>query len=303
MVALQTREGEPVEGSPCTSTDPAQILSILDQAMQDPDATVPRLRLLRQALEDGYVTDVTEENLAWIERFLSSRPCMYVVPAFEEPEEHNKHGEGHPTSDPAIDLAKQQLDDIGWGQLDGNRILDPDDLIEQHGALSVLYAVWCSKGKAIRNRPGFVTWWLKQGHEVPTGWMPTELRKTAQENAQNGADTPEALSPTLEPQTSPEPKERPYEALELPQTPVDLRLLREELLAHVEPLVRPASFEAWIKPPALVAVDGMNRLILQAPDSFHAEWVNKQFAKPLQQACQAMGYGGFYCTWQPRRVS
>ena len=41
----------------------------------------------------------------------------------------------------------------------------------------------------------------------PTGWMPTELRKTAQENAQNGADTPEALSPTLEPQTSPEPKD------------------------------------------------------------------------------------------------
>ena len=78
--------------------------------------------------------------------------------------------------------------------------------------------------------------------------------------------------------------------------------MREERLVHLEPLMRPASVRAWIEPLALMAIDGLNRLILQAADGFCAKWVNRQFARPLQQACQAMGYEDFYCTWQPRRV-
>ena len=300
MVALNPRQGEPSTGSPC---DVEKILAVLDQALQDRDATVPRLRLLRQVLVDGDVTDATEEDLAWIGRFLTpAHVCMYAVPAFKAFEEHNKHGVEPPAGDPAIDLARQQLDAIGWGQLDGHRILDADALIEQHGAQAILYALWCSKGKAIRNRAGFVTWWLKQGHEAPKGWLPVELRKPVPESARSDAEPTGALSPAPEPQTPSEPEERPQEASEPPRTPEELQPLREELLAHLEPLMRPASVRAWIEPLALVSIDGLNRLILQAPDAFHAEWVNRQFAQPLRQACQAMGYEDYYCTWQPRET-
>ena len=101
MVALNPRQGEwPSMGSPC---DAEKVLAILDAALQDPDVTVSRLRQLRQALEDGDVTDATEEDLAWVDRFLNSRPCMYDVPASEE-STTSKHG----TKVPATDLAKEQ---------------------------------------------------------------------------------------------------------------------------------------------------------------------------------------------------
>lgn len=77
---------------------------------------------------------------------------MYAVPsAVQTQEENNMHG-----GDAAHRLAHEQLQAIGWGMIeDGRPIRDPDALIEAHGALNVLYAIWCARGKQIRN-PGRV---------------------------------------------------------------------------------------------------------------------------------------------------
>ena len=194
--------------------------------------------------------------------------------------------------DPAGQLARQQLEAMDWGLLDGQRVQDPDAFIEQHGALNVLYAIWCSQGKRIENPPAFVTWWLRQGHEAPADWLPAELRTQEEpplqtENPQ-GKEVPEApfvTSGTASPQEYPEQK--------APETPAELKPLWTEILAYVEPQVRPASFQAWFEPLVLIDAEEADTLHLWAPNAAHAEWVEECYHRLLKQACQGVGYGNY----------
>ena len=100
------------------------------------------------------------------------RPCMYVVP---------KKSVLYKTY-----IHPNRIRPLSWpgnswrlwtgAYWTGQRVQDINAFIEQHGALNVLYAIWCSQGKRIENPPAFVTWWLRQGHEAPADWLPAELR-------------------------------------------------------------------------------------------------------------------------------
>ena len=276
------------------SLDAAQILAVLDKALADPDVTVSRLRFLRHLLEAGREVDSyaaweiaqiidgaerTARNVKqWGRQFVAA---MYEVPS-EVKEENNMH------MDATVALAQQQLEQIEWGMLNGQKIKDGNGFIEENGAINILYAIWCSRGKKVRNPAGFVTWWCREGHQAPNGWLPGELRQQEKQTRQiDGSNQ--------EPPTTPEM------APERPETPEELLPLWEEVLSHVEPQVRPDGFLAWIAPLALVAIEE-EMLVLWAPDGFHAEWVDRRFGQPLQRVCQALGYRGYRQIWQPQRL-
>jgi len=273
--------------------EPAPILALLDQALADPGVTLSRLRFLRHVLDNGQSgEDYAEEDVArmagcperaardvksWVSKFV---PSMYVCSTLnEEVPENNIHGEA------AFQLARKQLEEIGWGMLKGRQIKEPDAFIEEYGALNVLYALWCSRGKQVRNPAGFVTWWCRQGHQVPEGWRPMALCRQRHEDAVEEEAAPPA------PETLPE----------RPETPEELHPLWRDVLAYVEPQIRPGAFHAWIEPLSLVAVAEDATLILWAPDRFHAEWVKTRFADSLQRACQASGYRRYQLTWQGKK--
>ena len=258
--------------------------------------TVSRLRFLRHLLEAGrqvesysnweiaQIIDCAERTARnvkqWGRQFVAA---MYEVPS-EVKEENNMH------MDATVALAQQQLEEIQWGMLNGQRIKDANALIEEHGPLNILYAIWCSRGKKVRNPAGFVTWWCREGHQAPNGWLPAELR---QQVAQTHARRTEGDRPG-----TPAALEM---APERPEAPEELLPLWEEVLAHVEPRVRPGGYRAWIEPLSLVAVEE-ETLVLWAPDGFHAEWVDRHFGLPLQRVCQALGYRGYRQIWGARRL-
>ena len=257
--------------------DPAQILAIFDQALDDPDVTVSRLRCLGQILSGRQVEDFDEETVFWVSQFIPS--SMYVsTSSFKEVPEH-KHG------DAATQLAREQLQAIDFGKINGQQVKDLDAFIQEHGALHVLYALWCSKGKGIKNPCGWITWSLREGHQAPAGWLPVELREE---------ETPE---PVEESQAVEELSQRS----ERPETPEELLSLWEDLQAHVEPLIRPGSFTAWIEPLSLVSIEENQTLVLWAPDGFAADWVETRFNQPLQRVVRALGYEGYRFTWERRR--
>ena len=271
------------------SLNAAQILAVLDKALGDPGVTVSRLRFLRHLLEAGREVDSypnwevariingaerTARNVKqWGRQFVAA---MYEVPS-EVKEENNMH------MDATVALAQQQLEQIEWGMLNGQKIKDGSAFIGEHGALKILYAIWCSRGKKVRNPAGFVTWWCREGHQAPNGWMPAELRQQTKQQEEKIQE----VSPEMAP--------------ERPGVPENLLPLWEEVLTHVEPQVRIGGYHAWIVPLALVAVEE-ETLVLWAPDGFHAEWVDRHFGQPLQRVCQGLGYRGYRQTWQPRRL-
>ena len=270
------------------SLDAAQILAVLDRALGDPDVTVSRLRFLRHLLEAGREVDSypnweiaqiidgaerTARNVKqWGRQFVAA---MYEVPS-EVKEENNMH------MDAAIALAQVQLEKIQWGMLNGQKIKDASAFIEEYGAPNILYAIWCSRGKKVRNPAGFVTWWCREGHQAPTGWLPGELRQQTKQEEKIQAASPEM-------------------APERPEVPENLLPLWEEVLIHVEPQVRPGGYRAWIEPLSLIAVEE-ETLVLWAPDGFHAEWVDRHFGQPLQRVCQALGYQGYRQVWEAKRL-
>jgi len=288
------QEGRLSSGAP---GDPDQILAILDQALAAPDVTVSRLRFLRHLLDAGrevesfstgeitQVLDCAERTARtvkqWTRQFFAA---MYVHTSdLQKQEENTMHN-----MDATVELAQVQLEAIGWGLLDGQRVQDPEVLIEAHGALNVLYALWCCRGKPLRNPAGFVTWWLREGHEAPPGWLPVELREKA------------APKPAAEPEAAEKP---PEELPARPETPEALQPLWEDILAHVEPLIRPSSFHAWIEPLSLLDVEADQTLVLWAPDGFHADWVNTHYGPPLERVVRALGYSGYRFTWPTRKTA
>jgi len=187
-MTIQTQAGGPsIEERPCA--DPEQVLAVLDQALATSGVTVLKLRLLRHLLDTDANPDTysdaaiagllaCSERTAWEARqwvsqfFANSDHVCHSTQELQEVQNNNIHG----SQDSAGQLAKAQLEAMDWGLLDGQRVQAIDAFIEQHGALNVLYAIWCSQGKRIENPPAFVTWWLRQGHEAPADWLPAELR-------------------------------------------------------------------------------------------------------------------------------
>ena len=257
--------------------EPAQILAIFDQALPDPDVTISRLRCLGQTLSGQPVEDVDEETVSWVSQFIPSP--MYVNSTLIKEVPEHKHG------DVATRLAKEQLQAIDFGKINGQQVKDLDAFIDEYGALNVLYALWCSKGKGIKNPCGWITWSLREGHQAPTGWLPVELREE------------EAPEPVGEPEAVEELSQR----TKRPETPEELLPLWEDLQTHVEPLIRPGSFHAWIEPLSLVSIEEDQTLVLWAPDGFAADWVETRFRQPLQRVIRALGYEGYRLTWERRR--
>ena len=269
-----------------------QILAILDQALEMPGVTVLKLRLVRYLLDaDDSLDTFSDADIAglldcsertawearrWVSQFFAT---MHVCSTQEISTVQNIH-----TSqlDPAVQLARQQLEAMDWGLLDGQRVQDIDAFIEQHGALNVLYAIWCSQGKRIENPPAFVTWWLRQGHEAPADWLPAELRTQ---------EDPEPV-----PAAQPVP-----ESTEAPETLAALQPLQAALLAYVEPQVRPASFQAWFEPLVLIDAEEADTLHLWAPSAAHAEWIQECYHQLLTKACQGVGYGNYRLIVGPDR--
>ena len=295
MRAPTAAEGEQLSRLP--SLDAAQILAVLDRAFADPDVTVSRLRFLRHLLEAGrqvesysnweiaQIIDCAERTARnvkqWGRQFVAA---MYEVPS-EVKEENNMH------MDTTVELARQQLETIEWGMLNGQQIKDASAFIEEHGALNILYAIWCSRGKKVRNPAGFVTWWCREGHQAPKGWLPAELRQQVKQTRASETQGDHPGAPGAASETAPE----------RPDTPEELLPLWEDVLTHVEPQVRPGGFQAWIVPLSLIAIED-EVLILWAPDGFHAEWVDRHFGQPLQRVCQALGYRGYRQIWEARRL-
>ena len=170
--------------------DPAQILATFDQALASPDVTVSRLRCLGQILSDQQAEDFDEEDVSWVSQFVPGSMYVCSTPILEAVPKHNIHG------DPATVLAIQQLQAIDFGRINGQQVKDLDAFIQEHGALHVLYALWCSKGKGITNPCGWITWSLREGHQAPPGWLPVELREE------------EPPEPVEEPQAAQEPSQR-----------------------------------------------------------------------------------------------
>jgi hypothetical protein len=291
-MAIQQREGgQPAElSSSCAPTDPSQILDILDRALTAPDVTVSRLRFLRHVLEAdrevgsysnweiAQVIDCAERTARnvkqWGRQFFAA---MYV----DSPEDLKKENNMH--MDATVELAQQQLEAIGWGILDGQRVKDPADLIEEFGALNVLYGCWCCQTKKVKCKSGFLTWWLREGHEAPPGWFPPELRQK------------KAPEPPAEPQA-------PETLPERPEPPQELQPVWEDVLTHMEPLIRPSSFRSWIEPLSLLEIEDGTVLLFWAPDGFHSEWVERKFSQPLERICRALGFAGFRLTFPTRRA-
>ena len=252
--------------------DPAQALALLDQALSTPGVTVTKLRLVRHIQEKQVALDrCTDQDLVtlldcsertareakqWTRQLFAA---MHVV--CSAPEDIQKVQNIHGGEDTAAQLARQQLQALDWGVLDGRRVQDLDAFIEQHGAVNVLYAVWCSKGKQIQNPPAFVTWWLRQGHQAPDGWLPTELRAadppgraaslpdeqpTPELHQKNGNSPGEAVPEVPEAPfvTFGTESRQEYPKRKAPETPAELQPLWRDLLAYLETRVRPASFHA-----------------------------------------------------------
>lgn len=294
---------------------PEQLLAVLDQALATPGVTVLKLRLLRHLLAaDGPVDTYSDADIAgllacsertareakqWTRQFFAA---MHVCSTPEEvPEVQNIHAS---QPDPAS-LAREQLQSMGWGVLDGHQVQDFDALIDSQGALNVLYAIWCSQGKRIQNPPAFVTWWLRQGHQAPEGWLPAELR--TQEPPEPQA---QLLEEHRQKNENPAPRApakggfdgfagasyQEYPGRKGPQTAAELQPLWEDLLAYIEPQVRPASFQAWFEPLALVAVEEPDILCLWAPTTAHADWVEGCYDRLLRRAGRAVGYRSYRIT-------
>ena len=272
------------------AADPTQILDILDRALTDPEITISRMRFIRHVLEAGrevdsfsawevaQVIDCTQRTdrtvKSWVRKFIS---VMYVEPPEDLKKENNMH------MDATIELAQQQLEEIGWGLLDGQRVKNPADLIEEYGALNVLYGCWCCQTKKVKSKPAFLTWWLREGHEAPSGWAPPELRQK------------QAPEPTEEPQA-------PQTLPERPEPPQELQSVWQEILTHMEPLIRPSAFRSWIEPLSLLEIEDGQRPVLWAPDGFHKQWVEERLSQPLERVCQALGFDGFRVAFPAREA-
>ena len=156
----------PSHGAALPADDPAQVLALMDQALSAPGVTVTKLRLVRHIQEKQVALDTcTDQDLVtlldcsertareakqWTRQLFAA---MHVCSTQEiqEVQNNNIHG----GEDAAGQLARQQLEAMDWGVLDGRRVQDLDAFIEQHGAVNVLYAVWCSRGQQIQNPPAF----------------------------------------------------------------------------------------------------------------------------------------------------
>lgn len=86
-----------------------------------------------------------------------------------------------------------------------------------------------------------------------------------------------------------------------PETPEELQPLWEDVQSHVEPLIRPGSFTAWIEPLSLVSIEEDQTLVLWAPDGFAADWVETRFSQPLRRVARVLGYEGYRLTWDRTR--
>ena len=299
----------PLHGLALSVDDPAQILALLDRALTTPGVTVTKLRLVRLILDESRDLDVcTDQDLVtllacsertareakqWTRQLFAA---MHVCSTQEVQEVQNNNIHG--IEDAAGQLARQQLEAMDWGVLDGRRVQDLDAFIEQHGAVNVLYAVWCSQGQRIQNPPAFVTWWLRQGNLAPDGWLPEELRPQESQPLQTEnsyrKEVPEAPFGTFGTESRQEYPER-----KAPETPAGLQPLQTALLAYVEPRVRPASFQAWFEPLVLVGAQEGDTLRLWAPSAAHADWVEECYDRLLTQACRSAGYSNYRLTVHP----
>ena len=314
----------PSHGAALPADDPAQVLALMDQALSAPGVTVTKLRLVRHIQEKQVALDTcTDQDLVtlldcsertareakqWTRQLFAA---MHVCSTQEIQgvQNNNIHG----IEDAAAQLARQQLQALDWGVLDGRRVQDLDAFIEQHGAVNVLYAVWYSKGKQIQNPPAFVTWWLRQGHQAPDGWLPTELRAadppgraaslpdeqpTPELHQKNGNSPGEAVPEVPEAPfvTFGTESRQEYLKRKAPETPAELQPLWRDLLAYLETRVRLASFQAWFEPLVLVAVEEPDILCLWAPNTAHADWVEECYARLLTQTCRLLGYASYRLT-------
>jgi hypothetical protein len=292
MPSHRAERGGQCSELPSSDVNATQILDILDKALVDPDVTVFRLRFLRHLLEaDREVDSYSNWEIAQIivcaertARNVKQWGRQFVAAMYEEPSEVQEQDDNNMHMDATVALALQQLEQIEWGMLNGQKIKDGNTFIEEHGALNILYAIWCSRGKKVRNPAGFVTWWCREGHQAPNGWLPAELRQQGEQKTKVGPPEP---PPGVPP--------------ERPETPEALIPLWEEVLTHVEPQVRPGGYRAWIEPLSLVTIEE-EMLVLWAPDGFHAEWVDRHFGQPLQRVCHALGYRGYRQIWQPQSL-
>ena len=302
----------PSHGADLSADNSAQTLALLDRALTTPGVTITKLRLVRHIQEEQVALDrCTDQDLVtlldcsertdreakqWTRQLFAA---MHVCSTQElqEVQNNNIHG----GEDVAAQLARQQLQALGWGVLDGRRVQDLDVFIEQHGAVNVLYAIWCSQGQRIQNPPAFVTWWLRQGHRAPDGWLPAELR-VPESSALPDSPEPAALAPIERPICEPAEVELPdvtSPPVEAPETPAALQPIQTALLAYLETHVRPASFQAWFEPLVLVGAQKADILCLSAPSAAHADWVEECYDQLLTQACRTVGYSSYRITVHP----
>ena len=303
MIAPARPEGLPNPDQPATAgADPPHILAVLDRALVTPGATVHALRLLRLSLDgdntiltgsDQAVADLLDcpvleahEARLWADDFLAS---MHVCSTPSEQLEENHSIHGGP-ADAVTQLARDQLRAMDWGVLDGHQVQDIQAFVAEYGALNVLHAISCSRGSRINNPPAFVTWWCRQGHQAPEGWLPAELSRWERPNPQtpprdapSAADLPEV------------PPELPSEA---PRLCTEAFEAWRAILSHIRPQLRTTSFQTWFQP--LVPVGGADgdKLCLWAPSATHADWVETHYDRLLTEACRAEGLAGYRLTLQ-----
>ena len=72
---------------------------------------------------------------------------------------------------PIFWLCVELLKEMGWGMRGKRELFNPVRFVRRFGEQNVLYAIWCAKGKRIKNPAAFITWQLTvYGIEAPDGW-------------------------------------------------------------------------------------------------------------------------------------